>query len=95
MRSKAYIFIDATEGKVDEALMTLREKPGITLVDYVEGPPDIIMLAEAEECQKLAELTIRALTSVEHLTSSIQCLPVIDGGIEYASVENKGEGGEL
>ena len=73
---RAYVLIDSVEGKVHEGLMTLRGKPGITFVDYVEGPPDIIMMAEAEDNQTLANLTIKALISIENLTNDTQILPV-------------------
>jgi hypothetical protein len=79
MSARAYILIDAVEGKAHEVLMSLRGKPGVTFVDCVEGPPDIVMMAEAEDNQKLADLTIKALTSVENLTEDIQVLPVCNG----------------
>ena len=76
MSARAYILIDAVEGKAHEVLMSLRGKPGVTLVDCVEGPPDIVMMVEAEDNQKLADLTIKALTSIENLTNGAQVLPV-------------------
>ena len=76
MSVKAYILIDTLEGKEKRVFTALRGKPGIVSVNCVEGSPNIIMLAEAEERRKLAKLTIQALSTVEALTSDIQCLPV-------------------
>ena len=78
MSARAYILIDVAERKAHEVRMILQGKPSITLVDCVEGPPDIVVMVEAEEPQKLADLTIQALALVEHLTIGIQCLPVCD-----------------
>jgi hypothetical protein len=49
--------------------------PGVVIVDALEGPPDVIMVVEASERQKLAELTIRALASVETVTEGLSVLP--------------------
>ena len=87
MSARAYVLIDTAEGKAREVLMALRGKPSITVVDCVEGPPDIVVIAEAEDIQTLASLTIQALTSIENLTSNIQCLPVRDGAIECGGLD--------
>jgi hypothetical protein len=84
MNSKAYILIEPSDGRANEVLVMLQGKPGITTVDFVEGPPDIVMVVEAEEAHKPAVLTIKALTSVAHLTNSIQCLPVSHRGVGRA-----------
>jgi hypothetical protein len=76
MSARAYILIDVVEGKAHEVVRILRRKLGITLVDCVEGPPDIVVMTEAQDNQTLADLTIRALTSIEHLTTDSQVLPV-------------------
>lgn len=76
MNSRAYTFLDVAHGTTNDVLRMLRGKPCIAAVDCVEGPPDVIMVVEAEEPQRLAELTMDALTSVSHLTNSVQRLPV-------------------
>ena len=76
MNARTYVLIDAVAGKAPEVIRALRGRPGITLADCVEGPPDIVMMAEAEDNQALADLTIRALTSIDNLTNGIQLLPV-------------------
>jgi len=78
MCARIYVLIDAADERADEMLATLRHRPGITQVDRVEGPPDIIMIMEADEVRELATMTVQAMASVEHLTSGIQCLPVND-----------------
>ena len=76
MKSRAYIIIETVEGKEKRVADILSRKPGIIAVDLVDGPPDIVIIAEAEESYRLAEQTIQALISVEDLTNSVQCLPI-------------------
>ena len=76
MKARAYVLIKTVKGKGDEVSRILRGKPGVALLDCVAGPPDIVMVAEAENNQALANLTIQALASVEDLTEDTQVLPV-------------------
>ena len=78
MKARAYILIKTVEGKGGEVFRILRRKSGVVLLDCVAGPPDIVMVAEAENNQALADLTIQALASVEDLTIDTQVLPVCD-----------------
>ena len=75
---KAYVLIDITKGKVAQAITMLQGKPGITSVEPLEGPPDVVMVTGAAKRQELARLTIDALLSIEYLTEGIQILPVSD-----------------
>lgn len=88
MSARAYILIDAAEGKGDEIQGALWGKPGITLLERVEGPPDIIMVGEADDRQNLARMVIQALNSVERLTDSVTCLPVSDGMATWSQRSN-------
>lgn len=76
MSARAYILIKTVDGKAHEVVRILRRRLGIVSVDCVEGSPDIVVRMEAEDNQKLADLTIKALTSVENLTDDSQVLPV-------------------
>jgi len=87
---KAYVLIDVNNGKSEQVAKTLRNKPGVVAVDNVEGPPDVIIMIRAGERQELAKLTIDALLSVEGLTESVRCLPVIKEGIAYTGSKKHG-----
>lgn len=75
MSPRVYLLIDVTDGKCRRVAQTLRSKPGVTMLDVLEGPPDILVMVESHNRQKLAELTVNALVSVEDLTGNIQLLP--------------------
>ena len=61
MSDRVYVLIDAIEGQVGQVAQTLRDQPGVKVVDLLEGPPDVIVMLQARSRQKLAELTNRAL----------------------------------
>ena len=75
MSARAYILLRTVEGKAERVAQTLRGEPGVVIADALERPPDVIMVVEASEREKLAELTIQALGSVEAMTEDVHLLP--------------------
>jgi len=70
--------LDITDGKSSQAVEDLRGKAGVLIADLLDGPPDVILVVEAPERQKLADLTNQALASVETVTEDICLLPAQD-----------------
>ena len=79
MNAKVYVLLSVKEGKAKQVVQTLRSSAGVQLLDVLEGPPDIIMMIQARERRRLAELTVKALASVESITEDLQLLPTPDG----------------
>jgi hypothetical protein len=52
---------------------------GVVVADPLEGPPDVMMVVEASDRQKLAELSIQAFASVEAMVEGMQLLPTREG----------------
>jgi len=77
--ARAYVLIESIEGKTHEVLMALRGKPGIKFMDYLEGPPDTIVILQACNRQKLAELTNHVLALIEPLIEKFEVLPTKNG----------------
>ncbi len=77
--SKVYVLLNTINGNTEWVAEKLRARPGVTAVDIVEGPHDVIMVVEAPERQKLAQLTILALASVENATGDVRLLPARNG----------------
>ena len=73
--ARAYVLLQIAEEKCEQVVLALRGKPGVVMADLVEGPPNVIMVVEASERQKLAELAIQALGSVETMTEEVWLLP--------------------
>ena len=75
MGARVYVLLDIVDGKSEQVAQALRSKPGVAMEDTLEGPPDVIMVVEASQRQKLAQLTIQALASVETMTQGLRILP--------------------
>jgi hypothetical protein len=90
MSQRAYLLMDIVDGKHGEVVQSLGSKPGVTMVDMLEGPPDILVVVEAETRQELAELTVDALSSVEEYTDNLQLLPGRHGpGVQVLATAKK------
>ena len=79
MSERVYILLDIVGGKAEQVAKVLQDKPGIVIADLLEGPPDVIMVVEASDRQKLAELTVQALAVVENMTENFRLLPTVPG----------------
>lgn len=73
---RAYLLLHVAEGKSEEVTQVLRHKPGVLIAGPLEGPPDVIAIIEASERRELADLTVRALSSVEELVENVRLLPI-------------------
>ncbi len=77
--ARAYILLHVSDCSADHVVRSLRGKPGVAFADLLEGPPDVIMMAEADDRLKLAELATRAIASVESSVEGIRVLPASFG----------------
>jgi len=90
MSQRAYLLMDITEGKHREVIQSLESRPGVIMVDMLEGPPDVLVVVEAGTRQELAELTVDALSSVEDFMENMQLLPGRHGlGLNAAKTRKK------
>jgi len=74
--ARAYVLLKLAKGDPEQVAQALRRKPGVLMADPLEGPPDVIVVVEASERQKLADLTINALSSVESMIENVRLLPI-------------------
>jgi len=81
MSPRVYVLLDVTAGKSGHVARTLRRQPSVLLADEIEDSHQVIMALEAPSRQRLAKLTIQALSSVESMTDGIQLLPAKNGRI--------------
>jgi len=76
MNDKVYILLDVVDGKTNRVVKTMRKTPGVITVEALEGPPDVILLMEAADRQRLAKIAVQALTLVGKMAERIQLLPI-------------------
>ena len=75
MSDRVYLLLNVAEGKAEQVAGKLKHITGIRIVDLIEGQPAVIAVVEAPERHRLAELTIRAISSVETMIEDMRMLP--------------------
>lgn len=86
MSARVYVLLDVEQGKSAKVVRALRGQPGVIMADVIEGPPDVVMVVEAQGRRRLAELTVNALSSIESMTKDLQLLPVTADGNGFVSM---------
>ena len=81
MSPRVYVLLDIIACQSDWVVRTLRSKTGVVLADELEDQPRVIMVVEADDRQKLAELTVQILSLVDSVTDGVQLLPAKSGRI--------------
>ncbi len=74
-KARVYVLVDVAGGCHKEVVSVLRSKPGVVMADNVEAEQKVIMVVEAQDRQRLAELTVRALASVETAVGAMHLMP--------------------
>jgi DNA-binding Lrp family transcriptional regulator len=74
MSAKAFILIETSVGKNKEIVTNLRQLKGISSVDYVTGPYDVIAIIEAENLNEIGDLVTRRIHPISGITRTITCL---------------------
>ncbi len=74
-KARVYVLVDVPWKHSAEVASVLRRKPGVVMADNVEAQQEVIIVVEAQDRQKLAELTIHGLASVEMVTDGVHLMP--------------------
>jgi DNA-binding Lrp family transcriptional regulator len=72
----AYILIQTEVGKAAQVTDQIRDIEGVTVVDPVTGPYDIVARAEAADLDVLAKGTVLPMQDLEGITRTLTC-PVL------------------
>ncbi|MBI4295545.1 MAG: hypothetical protein HY667_00360 [Chloroflexi bacterium] len=78
MSNRVYVVLDVIEGKAKQVACTLLQKSGVMVADVLDSPPGVMMVVEASERKRLAELTVQAIASVNGMMEGLRLLPVQD-----------------
>lgn len=74
MSLRAYILTNVTAGKLEEALLDIRNLPGILEVERTSGPADIIAIAEVADQRALGALLRNGFQSGRWIEKTVTCL---------------------
>jgi DNA-binding Lrp family transcriptional regulator len=72
--AKAFILIETEVGRNKEIVRSIKQLKGVTSVDYVTGPYDIIVLVEAENLNDIGDLVTQKIHPITGITRTTTCL---------------------
>jgi DNA-binding Lrp family transcriptional regulator len=73
---EAYVLIEAEIGKPRRVAEQLVQIPGVSAVDVLTGPYDLIIRIEAAPVDELGKLVLNHVQAVEGLSRTLTC-PVV------------------
>ncbi len=73
---QAYILIQTEVGKARDVAAAIRDISGVSRVDAVTGPYDVVVLTEARSVDELGKLVVARVQSVDGITRTLTC-PVV------------------
>ncbi len=76
MDARAYVLIEAESGRVGGVITNLRDITGITAVDAVTGPYDIIAVIQTPDPHNVGRLVMNEIHGVEGVKRTITCLSI-------------------
>ena len=76
MSVQAYVLVQTSVGKAASVVQAIREIEGISIADYVTGPYDVIVRAEAKNVDELGKLVVSKVQNLDGITRTLTC-PVV------------------
>ncbi len=76
MATKAYVLIETAVGKTKDVVVALKKVKGMTSVDAVTGPYDIIAVLEAPDLNTVGDLVTSRVHTVSGIVRTVTCLTV-------------------
>ena len=76
MANKAFVLIETAVGTTNTVVKNLRDVAGVTSVDAVVGPYDVIVVLEAEDVNTIGELVTNKVHAVGSVVKTVTCLAV-------------------
>lgn len=76
MHARAYVLIEAEAGQVSLVIAALQSLPGVTRVDAVTGPYDLIVTIETAESREIGRLVMNEVHAVAGIKRTVTCLAI-------------------
>jgi DNA-binding Lrp family transcriptional regulator len=71
MDARAYVLIEAEAGQVGQVIATLRGLPGVSCVDAVTGPYDVVLTLEAADSRDIGRLVMNQIHNVAGIKRTV------------------------
>ncbi len=76
MAAKAFVLVETTVGKNKDVVAALRRLKGITSVDTVTGPYDIIAVIESETLHGNGDIVTQKIHPGAGISRTVSCLAI-------------------
>ncbi|PDW04465.1 Lrp/AsnC ligand binding domain-containing protein [Candidatus Viridilinea mediisalina] len=76
MEAKAYVLIEAESGRVADVLTALRTIQGMSAVDAVTGPYDIVAVVQTPDPRQIGHLVMNEIQGVEGIKRTVTCIVI-------------------
>ncbi len=76
MAAKAFVLIETAVGKTKDVVSTLNKMEGLTSVNTVTGPYDIIAIIEGEALQDIGMIVTEKIHPVAGISRTVTCLVI-------------------
>ena len=76
MATRAYVLIETAIGKTRDVATALEGLDGITSVDLVTGPYDLIVVIESEDLGSIGDMVTGSVHTIGGIQRTVTCLTV-------------------
>ncbi len=76
--TKAFVLIETTVGKTKDVVSALHAVEGVTSVDVVTGPYDIICVVQADDLSSVGDTVTGSVHTIGGIVRTVTCLAVGD-----------------
>ena len=76
MVARAFVLIETAVGRSRDVASALKQIPGVTSVDAVTGPYDVIVEIEGESLTDIGDLVTSRIHPITGITRTVTCLAV-------------------
>ncbi len=74
--TKAFVLIETTVGKTKDVVSALHKVDGVTSVDVVTGPYDVICIVEADDLSSVGDTVTGSVHTIGGIVRTVTCLAV-------------------
>ncbi len=74
--TKAYVLIETAVGRNREVIAALRKLKGVSSVDLVTGPYDLIAIVEAETLSEVGDIVTAKIHPITGISRTVTCLVI-------------------
>jgi DNA-binding Lrp family transcriptional regulator len=76
LAAKAFVLIETAVGRSKEVVITLKKLEGVSSVDTVTGPYDIIATIQGETLNNIGDLVTGKIHPIAGISRTVTCLAI-------------------